>query len=487
MTQRSPAAAIGCLVLFLLPFAGIGMFAAVQVVRFGAAGDWSQAGFFALFALVFGGVGVGGIVGALAGRRALAERAALEARHPGSPWLWRTDWASGRIEDSTRGAMWAGWLFAGFWNLVSLPAAWFGVRAALNEGNKAALLALLFPAVGVGLVTWAIRVTLRYRRYGVSVLELGAVPGVVGHSIGGVVRTTSMLHPPEGFHLRLVSVRRVTRGAGKNRSTSESVLWEDDRRVEGVQSRTAQGTSTSISFAFRLPPDAEPCNAVNPRDLVLWRLQVRASVPGVDYESTFEVPVFRTAASDLLPADAAAAAADLLLPADYRQAPHSRIRVTTNRRGTEILFPAARNPQAAAGVTLFLAIWAGAIGFMISSGAPTLLVIVFVLFGVLALWGVLELWLRVTRVTADAGTVVLASGYLSPARERRIPMAEIADVKTRIGMQVGGTAYYDLVLVRTDGRAVTAGQSIRDKHEAEWLAATLKLALAPGGAPARPG
>ena len=49
-----------------------------------------------------------------------------------------------------------------------------------------------------------------------------------------------------------------------------------------------------------------------------------------------------------------------------RQPPDSRIQVTTNRRGTEILFPAARNPGAASGVTLFLAVWIGAIGFMLA-------------------------------------------------------------------------------------------------------------------------
>lgn len=64
-----------------------------------------------------------------------------------------------------------------------------------------------------------------------------------------------------------------------------------------------------------------------------------------------------------------------------------------------------------------------------------------------------------------------------PMREPRIGMAEIADVRTKIGMQAGGSAYYDLVLVRTDGRSVTAGHGIRDKREAEWLAATLERAL----------
>lgn len=38
---------------------------------------------------------------------------ALRARHPDAPWLWREDWASGRVEDSNRGTMVAAWIFAG--------------------------------------------------------------------------------------------------------------------------------------------------------------------------------------------------------------------------------------------------------------------------------------------------------------------------------------------------------------------------------------
>ncbi len=478
MSARSPAVASGCLVLFLLPFASVGLFTGVQAVLRAAAGDWGQAGFFSIFALVFGGVGIAGMVAALAGRRKLAEVAELEARHPGSPWLWRTDWAAGRIEDSNRGTMWGAWALAGFWNLVSLPGAWMAVRSAMSGGEKAALIALLFPLVGLGLLVWAVRATLRYRRYGVSVLELRATPGVIGRTIAGVLRTTSLVYPTDGFHLRLTSVRQVTRGSGKNRSTSETVLWDEERRAPGEPSRTAQGTSTSIPFSFPLPRDASPSGASDPRDKVLWRLRVSASVPGVDYHSAFEVPVFRTAESDLAAEDAVPEPAPPA--AELRQPPQSRIQVTTNRRGTEIVLPMARNPGAAAGATLFLAIWVGAIWFMLAVGAPAFMAVVFGLFGLLILWGVLELWLRVTRITADAGTVVVASGYLAPARERRYPMAEIAEVTSKIGMQAGETPYYDLVLVRTDGKRVTIGHGIRDKREAEYLVGLLGKAIGKG-------
>jgi hypothetical protein len=62
-------------------------------------------------------------------------------------------------------------------------------------------------------------------------------------------------------------------------------------------------------------------------------------------------------------------------------------------------------------------------------------------------------------------------------REQRLDAGEIAEVTTRIGMQSGGTPFYDLVLVRKDGDEVPAGRGIRDKREAEWLADTVRRAL----------
>ena len=232
--RKSINLGVGCIVLFLLPFAAVGGFTAVMAVQRAAARNWTEALFFALFAITFGGVGVGGIAVALAGRRKLKEQAALEASHPDSPWLWRADWASGRIVDSGRATMATAWIFAALWNLISFPSAFLGVRAAVQEGNHAALLALLFPLVGVGLLVWAVRSTLRYRKYGVSRLELSTIPGVVGRTLTGMVRAPAGMQPDDGFQVTLSCVRRVTTRNGKNTSTSESILWQEERRVTGV-------------------------------------------------------------------------------------------------------------------------------------------------------------------------------------------------------------------------------------------------------------
>jgi hypothetical protein len=475
VVSRQHAIGFGCVVLFLLPFAAAGILAGAQAARAALANDWGEAGFLSIFALVFGGVGIGGLVATLIGHRKAAEATTLETRHPTQPWLWRADWAAGRIEDSNRATMWTAWCFAALWNLISLPSAVLAVRSALNQGNHAAWVALLFPMVGIGLLVWATRATIRYRRFGVSRLDLSTRPGVIGRSLAGTVQLTTALQPPQGFQVLLSCVRRVTRGGGKNRSTTETLLWQEERREPGRVSRLASGMGTVIPVAFALPPDAQPCDSANPGDRVLWRLELAGSVPGVDYHSSFEVPVFRTGESTE-PADESVAQSPSV-PADYKQPPESRIQVVTNRRGTEILFPAARNPGVAAGLTGFLLLWAGIIVGLLLFDAPLFFPIVFGAFGVLLLFGALDAWLGVTRVTAGDGRVTLARGWIAPSRERTFSAAEVNGVRTRIGMQAGGRPYYDLRLVRVGGKEVAAGRGIRDKREAEWLAATLEQAI----------
>ena len=468
---------IGCVTLFLLPFAGVGLFTAVMAVQRLMARSWTEALFFGLFALTFGGVGIGGIAAVLAGRRTLKAQEALQTSHPESPWLWRADWASGHITDSSRSTMIGAWLFATLWNLIGFPTGFLSARAALKEGKPAAFLGLLFPVAGIGLVVWAVQTTLRHWKYGVSRLELASVPGVLGRSLIGMVRAPSRIQAAQGFDVTLTCVRRATDGGGKQRSTSESILWQDLQRVQGQPFRAPARMETHIPVAFRISGDAPSTDDSDSANRVVWRLQVSAEVPGVNYESRFDVPVFRTSASEQPLSPEETRLARTADPAGYQQPADSRILVTATRRGTEILFPAARNLGAAVSLTLFLVLWLGALGLQLYFGAPLIFPIVTALFAVLFLIAVLDLWLQVSRVTAHAGAVSWATGYIVPGRERTISVSDIADVTTAIGMQAGSRGYYDVVLVRKVGKKAKVGHSVRDKREAEWLAATIKKEL----------
>lgn len=454
----------------MLPFAAAGVFAAIMAARALAQRDWAQAGFLAIFALVFGGVGIGGIVAVLRGRRGAEAALQREARHPEAPWLWREDWAARRIADSSAAEMRAAWAFTILWNLISIPSSVLAVRAALQEGNRAALIALLFPVIGVGLLVWAVRATIRRGRYGTSVLELGTLPAAVGHALEGTVRTPAGLRPAGGFRVVLSCIRHTTSGSGRSRSTSESILWQEEHR--------APAGALSVPIAFALPADAVPSDPPGGDDRTLWRLELSAEVPGVDYAARFEVPVFRTAASAAPRTEAEqAVAASTALRADYRQPADSRIQVSRTRRGTEIYFPAARNPGTAAALTAFTLLWGGATWATVAFGAPLLFPIVFGAFGLLLVYGVIDQWIGVARVTADRTGVTVAKGWIVPRGGRMLGAAEVADVTTKIGSQSGRIVFYDLMIVTTAGKRVTAGGGIADKREAEWLAATVLAAL----------
>jgi hypothetical protein len=477
---RASAFALGCQILFALPFAAGGLVAAVVAATKLLARDWKTAGVLGVFALAFGGAGIGLVAAALAGRRQLERRALAAERHPGEPWLWRPDWARGRIEDTGRRGQYLLWVMTAMWNLVALPSGFLAVRGAGEPGNRLALIGLLFPVIGAGLLVAAVRATLRERKFGISVLELATTPGVVGHGLAGSVRVGSTVLPAGGFLATLSCVNIRTTGAGKSRSISETLRWQDQQAVAAQRTggRTREGIATVIPVRFRIPEDAVPTDDADPDDRIVWRLDVTAAVPGVDYAATFEVPVFRT---DLSLKPVTGEEEQLLGPLPeslpYRQPPDSPIRVSSGPRGTLIVFPAGRNPGAALGLTVFAGLWGGIAWLLWSLKAGLFFAGTFGLVEVILVYAVLRMWLRVVEVTAGGEGVAVASGFAGVNEPRVVPAADIAAVEVAIGMQAGATVYYGLNIVRKDGRRIGAGSGIRDKREAEWLAGLVRRAV----------
>ncbi len=469
--------AAGCGMLFLLPFIAVGIGAGIGTVVQAIRGQWAQAGFLAMFAVMFGGAGIGPLIAGRKGMRRAKEQESLEAAHPDEPWLWDQSWASGRITDSTSGKAVMSGLFALAWNLVALPAGYLVLKDIRQHGMSRAIVALLFPLVGLGLMVWAVRATLRYLKYGSSMLVLETLPGVIGREFAGTVTAHLALEPSEGFQVSLTCVNRVTTGSGKNRSTSESILWQDQRTI-GETAWRREGGHTVIPCVIPLPGDVQETAGRGSSDKIVWTLTVSGAVPGVDYESVFEVPVFRTAESDTPLPPEEPRALESAAAEKYRQPTTSRIRVTSTRRGLEIYFPPARNPGLAASLTVFTLIWSGITPGLYLLGAPLLFPIVFGAFDLLLLYVVLALWLGTTFIHADHDGLKVTSGLLGIGRPREAPAAGVSSISPAISMTAGSTPYYGLEVVTSEGKKFSAGIGIRDKREAEWLASQIQEALA---------
>jgi hypothetical protein len=447
----APKAKAGCGYLFMGTVVAIGLM--MTMVGVSPAPDSEFTGRLVLTALGLCVV-IGGILFLIPMRRALARQAAqekLEADFPNQPWKWRPEWNSGRIEATGGKAALAMWFFALLWNAIS----WTSVFAAwpqLGRGEKAFWLVFLFPLVGL-LVLWAaIYQTIRARKFGQPVFLPTGVPGVIGGYLGGVIHVPSTVQAETDVSLALQACRTTVTGSGKNRSVQTDVLWEHEVRI--ARENLAAGTSgTDIPVLFHIPagqPDSE-LKTSDPR--TYWRLTAKAAVPGVDFESTFEVPVFTTGETVAAPEpdkpllaeyrentatpEALATAGIMVLPAG--SGGHPAIAFSSRHiRGTKIVMTALALAASVGVVVLF------AFGLWV----PALIVGFFDLIFLLIAYSV---WTGDTEVEVQPGEVVVRSKKLGGWREQRLPRDQIALVRTEKSMRSGETQYYKLVLVGQAG------------------------------------
>ena len=407
----------------------------------------------AAFGLVFGGFGCLWCLPLYLisrERKQQTKRDELLSRHLEQPWMLREDWAQGRAKSETRSGMTFVWIFAVFWNAVSVPIL-FLFSDMVDEGGRAAYLALLFPLVGLGLLFWAVRMTIRWKTFGRTWFEMATVQGALGGTLEGKIWARFARPPDQGVILKLTCFNRYVTGSGKNRSTREKILWREEQTVPFGAVLSAPSAS-AIPVRFPLPADARETNTENSRDSIHWVLSAEASVPGVDYSDEFEVPVFRTKES---PSADGATVEPVVMTTPHvrlREIEKSGIRVGPSATGgTEFYFAAARNLGAAAATTGFFGIWGPVVWFLYNSDAPFFFTVIFGLVEVVLFVAVLQLWF---------------------GSARRVPIGEIAGLKIKIGMQSGGrqgTPHYDIQMVLHGGKERSIAGSIRDKRQVEWL------------------
>jgi hypothetical protein len=243
-------------------------------------------GFKMIFVVLFGGVGVGIIAYLLATPLDEVEGAVSGDK----PWLTRRRWASATIKSSGKTTMIFAWCFAACWNLIAIPVG-INCIAEFLEGNTVALIGLLFPLVGAGMVLWAAKETVKWRRFGLALLQLDPYPGAIGGQFGGTIEVTLPYDRAHRFKVTLQCLESYYTGTGKDRKRRENCIWQREGYAHTQRSR--QGTTLELLFNVDAGlPESEPqANRYH-----LWRLNVVAELPGADFDRSYEVPVFATGA-----------------------------------------------------------------------------------------------------------------------------------------------------------------------------------------------
>ena len=386
-----------------------------------------------------------------------------------------------RIAGNTRANLTQAWTFTVLWNTVSAPVLVY-IPPELHR-NPLAAIGFLFPIVGVGLLVWAIMTTLRWQRFGQTWFEMTTVPSTPGGQLAGTIH--ARLAPPSEDALTvLVKLtclnRTITRGAKSNK-TRENILWREEAEVPAERIAFGAGDA-AIPNRFSIPADALETTVVGKGAGILWVLTAEAHIPGVNLNEDFDVPVAKATGTPtpLQPTFRSAHVSPAGPVVTLESLARSGITVQPADTGTTYHFGAMRNVSFAVGVTVFTLIWTGALWLQVTLGFPWLFPIVTGLFELLLIAIVADLWFGATTVTIGAGVVRRRHTILGLGATRAIPVADIVQIELPITMQTSGrsgTPYYELRAKRTSGRKLSLGGGIRDKRQAEWLAAEMRAAI----------
>ncbi len=444
------------------------------------------AGFKLLFLLIFGGIAAGLIYVVF---RAAPESASTGTSSKASPWLTRPAWRSNRFRSTSRSTMWIAWGFAIFWSLISAPLPFVVYQEFAQNDNALALLGLLFPFIGVGLIAQAIRRTHEWLRYGAAILTLDPFPGAIGGHVGGQLDCRVPLDRTARYQVTLNCIRSHMSGSGKNRRRSESASWHDTQLAHAAEGPLG----TCLIFRFDVPDELAESDADKAGDTYhLWRLNVSAELPGTDLDRNYEIPVYATQAeSSSLPEDlikAAQADQKVLDLAALRRL----MRIEFGAAGRSLRYPAGRNLGFGLGGSAFGATFAIA-GWLLWTHADELLMgVAFTTVGSLILLASLYLMLNSLQCSQEGEDIVSVRRLLGiRINTSRISRAAFAgfDKRSTMSSQSGNrhVMYYTLKAVDHDGRTIVVGEGFRGASQANAAAELVAEAFGLQGRVARPG
>jgi len=385
-----------------------------------------------------------------------------------TPWLDNDDWQTETIRSGSKGAMIGAWAFAAFWNLISAPLPFLLYEEVTRKENYAALIGLVFPVVGVGMLVWAIRQTMEWTRFGPAPVTLDPFPGSIGGHVGGTIDLNLPYDANAQFQLTLSSVYSYISGSGKNRSRRERAEWQDKL----VAHAEPGGKGTRLSFRFDVPEGLTPSDAERDSESYnLWRLNLVADIDGPDVDRDYEIPVYPTTQrSARLSEHVVQRSRDEQGKLDDA-AVISAVRIQQGMYGKSLHYPMFRNLYSLLGGIFFGAAFGGAGVFLIFEEGAKIFGGVFVLVGAIILLISLYMGLNSLHVTQDGMSIRTVRRILGIA-VKRLEMRRNAFQRFRkhSSMQTqSGTRHitvYKVSAVDNRGNSMLIGEGFKGDNEA---------------------
>ncbi len=426
---------------------------------------WGLTGFKSIFLFVFGGVGLGLLIAAW---RAPREKDSTLPEYQGAPWLLNDDWQTATIKSSSKSSMWGAWIFAAIWNLISAPLPFVLYEEVMEKDNTLALVGLLFPAVGIGLLIWAIRRTREWTTFGPAPVTLDPFPGSIGGHVGGTIDLKVPFNASNEFTVTLSNIHSYTSGSGKNRSQQEEAVWQ-----KNLIAHAEMGSNgTRLTFRFDVPEDGRESDTKKDDSYFAWRLNVSATLSGTDLDRDYELPVYPTAVHSRFLSNIAVERSENLQRAADDRSIREVVNLESTSSGKRMFFPLGRHLGSALGGFFVGAIFAAAGWFLIFEEGQTIFGSVFAGIGGLIALACLYMLLNSLEVMQADRKILTVRRLLGIPVSRKSMQREAfkhfrknSSFKTQSGRK--HVIYYSIEAVDQQDNKLVIGEGFKGENEAD--------------------
>lgn len=423
------------------------------------------------------------------------------------PWEVRDEWTDPEISSeqspqNTSSGAWRTLLIGPLLAIVGGGIAWLGLYR-MDPSDSwigPVLIGTIFVIAGIGVMARSVYLLLRHRRFGETTFEMDTFPGVLGGPLCGTLHTgvRAADAPDGGIRVKLSCYRRQVSGAGETRSVSRHTIWRDEKLV--TPRPAADGEMLDVPVAFDIPPEPPASTPARKEERIMWRIEASASLPGVDYASDVEVPVFPVKPDDTISLDRYTRH-EIGYDEDTPLSDGITLRRPAPDR-LQLTFGRARRPGSAALLTVLGLGFMGGAVFTIGAGG-VILGLILLLLGILTSWGAYVYWTYRSEVDVGPQGIEVRAGPPGFKKTTRIPCESFTEVRLHPGAGytmwlshsgdgivteggqrmkriLQGIGVYDLLqrMAPTEQEGAVAARMLTDHQEAEWLASQIEEAAA---------
>ncbi len=425
---------------------------------------WGLMGFKAIFLFAFGGAGLGLLIFSW---RTPKEKDQSLPRFQDAPWLRNDDWQTASIRSSSKSSMVGAWVFAAFWNLISAPLPFVLYGEILDKQNYVAIVGLLFPIVGIGLLIWAVRRTREWTRFGLAPVTLDPFPGSIGGHVGGTIDLKLPYDPSHQFELSLTNIHSYVSGSGDDRRQKEKALWQDT----SIAHAQLGAKGTRLTFRFDIPEGFNESDTEKDDSYHAWRLNLHAELAGTDLDRDYDLPVYATATQSRFLSDLAVRKSRNKQRGINDQSVRDIVNLQTTAQGTQMFFPIGRHIGTSIGGFIIGGIFAAAGWFLIFQEGHPIFGSVFGGLGSLIAIACLYMMLNSLQVSFIDREIVTVRRLLGiPISRKRVHrdafvrFGKTSSLKTQTGNK--HVIYYSVHAIDREGNKLIVGEGFKGESEA---------------------